>query len=120
MNDRVQEFALAGTLIVLLFLAYNPFHFWMPPSVVMTMAAAFVVVFGAFAAFVWKEKSHDEREYMHRLMSARLGFISGMAVLLCAIIVQTINHDVDFWLPLTFAVMILTKIFGHTYNKNHH
>lgn len=120
MNERIQELVLALALIILLFLAYNPFHLWMPPALVMTMATALVVVFGIFAAFVWREKSRDEREYVHRLMSARLGFIAGMAVLLCAIVVQTVHHDVDGWLPLTFAVMILTKIFGHTYSKNYH
>ncbi len=120
MNDRLQEIGVALILLILVLFAYNPFHLWMPPAVVMMMATALVVVFGLFVALVWREKIHDEREHLHRLLAARLGFISGIAVLVGAIVIQTWQHDVDGWLPLAFTVMVLTKIAGYAYSRRYH
>ena len=119
-NNLLQEIIVSGVLISLLILFLNPFEFWMPPILLMMMVLGLVVVFCLFASFIWRENSKDEREGLHKMMAGRIAFLVGTAVLVMGIVVQSLNHQLDFWLVLTLGAMILAKIIGLTYGRIKH
>ena len=116
-NNFLHEIIVSLVLIVLLILCLNPFEFWMPPGLLMMLVLGLVVVFALFASFIWRENSKDEREGLHKMMAGRIAFLAGTAVLVTAIIVQSLRHELDFWLVLTLGTMILAKIIGLLYGR---
>ncbi len=116
-NNLLQEISVSTVLIVLLILFLNPFDFWMPPVLLMTMVCGLVVVFALSASFIWRENTRDEREGLHKMMAGRIAFLAGTSVLVIGIIVQSFKHELDFWLVLTLGTMILAKIVGLMYSR---
>ena len=114
-NNLTQEIAVSLILIILLVLFLNPFGFWMPNTLFMMMILTLIVVFTAFASFIWKENQRDEREGLHIMIAGRIAFLAGAALLVIGIIVQSFDHKIDFWLVLTLGTMILAKIIGRIY-----
>lgn len=119
-NNLLQEIGVSVVLIVLLILFLNPFYFWMPDILLMMMVLGLVVTFALFASFIWRENARDERESLHKMMAGRFAFLAGTAVLVAGIIVQSLKHELDFWLVLTLGVMILAKIIGLIYSRTKH
>lgn len=116
-NRFITEVLISFVLVVLAGLLLNPFSWFMPSKMVMTIIISLVVVFGFFSAFVWREQARDEREMMHRTVSGRIAFLSGVLILIIGIIVQGLQHKVDIWLVLTLLVMIFAKIITNVYNN---
>jgi amino acid transporter len=114
-NKFVPEIGVTLALIFILILLVNPFDFWMPTSVHMIMLSALVLTVGFFASFVWKEKTHDEREELHKRLAGRIAFLVGIGILVVGIIVQSFAHNLDIWLPFTLGGMVLAKIFSLMY-----
>ena len=116
-DNFLQEISVSIVLIILLILFLNPFEFWMPPVLLMMMMLGLVVVFALFASFIWRENSRDEREGLHKMMAGRIAFLAGTASLVIGIIVQSLRHELDFWLVFTLGIMILAKIVGLIYGR---
>jgi hypothetical protein len=76
-----------------------------------------VVFFIAFATFLWKEKSGDEREEFHRLFADRIAYLIGSGVLLLGIVIGELAHALDSWLVFALAAMVLAKVFALIYGK---
>lgn len=115
-----QEISIALVLILLAGVLSNPFGLWMPPMLVMSIVVLLIAAFAAFAAFIWQERPRDEREGLHRLIAARFAFLSGTAVLVIAIAVESIRHTLDLWLPFALVIMVLAKIVGLSYGRRRH
>jgi hypothetical protein len=112
---KLLEIILAVILIALLFYIGNPFTLWMPS---MVLISGLVVV--AALMFVWggvivSENAEDEREESNRSMAGRAAYLSAAAVLTIALVFQGFTHTIDFWIPLTLAVMIIAKIIARWY-----
>ena len=116
-NSFLQEIVVSVVLIVLLVLFLNPFDFWMPPMLLMTMVLSLVVLFSLFVSFIWRENSKDEREGLHKMMADRIAFLAGTLVLVIAIIVKSLRHEPCAWLVATLVIMILAKIIGLLYSQ---
>lgn len=110
MKNNLEESIVTLGLIVIAILLLNPFHFWMPDMMVMSMLACALVLFGIFASFILREKSIDERDAQHRTLAGRNAFLAGSATLILGIIVQGYSHAVDAWLVVALIVMVVTKI----------
>ncbi len=119
-HNYLIEIVLSAVLILLTILLLNPFHFWMPTPVHMGMIAVFIVLFVLFASYIWKERSHDEREMIHRASSGRIAFLSGTAVLATGIIIQSLAHTLDPIVIIALVVMILAKIVSQLYYQFYH
>jgi divalent metal cation (Fe/Co/Zn/Cd) transporter len=117
-NNFTKEIVVSSVLIVLTVLLLNPFNFWMPEMMVMLMLALTFIAFALFAIFVLREKVQDERELAHRMLSGRVAFLVGSALLTLGIIIQSFNHSVDPWLVVTLVLMILSKIFARLYGDS--
>ncbi len=107
--------AIVIALIAIIFL--NPGHLTMPESVVSMLTVGIIVAFFIFAGFVFREKTMDEREAAHLLRAGRFAYLSGMGVLVVAIIVQATQHEIDIWLVLSLCVMLLAKISSRIYSR---
>jgi len=114
------ELIASFVLIAILILLFNPLGLWMPNGLSMMMLLGLIVVFAVFASFVWKEKARDERESMHRMFAGRVAFLAGSGTLVLAIVVESFQHALDFWLVLTLVVMVITKVVGMLYSQMKH
>ncbi len=105
-------------LLVLLFIIFNPWNLFMPGYLVLGFLIAAIVLYIAFATFLWREGRGDEREQFHRLFADRIAYLIGSALLLVAIVVEELAHALDPWLIAALAVMVIAKIAGLIYGKN--
>jgi hypothetical protein len=109
-DNSFREILVASVLIVLAVLLLNPFHFWMPDVIVMSILAITLVLFGIFASFIMREKVTDERDSLHRTFAGRNAFLAGSTILMVGIVTEGYSHAVDPWLVAALIVMILVKI----------
>ena len=116
-NNLLQEILVAVVLVVLLVLFLNPFDFWMPTTILMTMVFILVVAFALFVSFVWRENGGDERDILHRMLAGRMAYIVGTSVLVLGIILQCFQHNLDPWLVLALGAMILAKVGGRVFAR---
>jgi len=110
------EISISLVLVVLTILLLNPFHFWMPNMLHMIMLALMLVIFALFAIFILREKVRDEREAIHRMLSGRVAFITGSALLTIAIVIQSLQDTVDVWLVVILVAMVLSKLLTRIYS----
>jgi len=115
-NNLKIEIGISSILIILTTLLLNPFHFWMPNMMHMLTLGITLVVFAFFAIFILREKVHDERETLHRMLSGRVAFLTGSTLLTIAIVVQSIQDDVDEWLVIVLVAMVLSKLLTRIYS----
>lgn len=106
----ISQTVVTVALIAIAILLLNPFHFWMPDMMVMSMLAVILVLFSIFASFILREKTVDERDTLHRTLAGRNAFLAGSATLILGIIVQGYSHTVDGWLVVALIVMVVAKI----------
>lgn len=119
MKNNFAEAAATLALIGMAVLLLNPFHFWMPDMLVLGMLAFALALFGAFATFVLREKSVDERDEQHRSVAGRNAFLVGSGVLVLGIVVQGYSHQVDPWLVIALTLMAVTKTASRRWSDRH-
>lgn len=113
--NTIAEYLIASALVILLGLLANPFMVWMPSPaqmMVVLVAAILAIVYGGF---VYKEGMGDERETLHRMLAGRAAFLTSVAVLTTALIVQGLQHNIDLWIPAALAVTILAKLIARAW-----
>lgn len=108
---------LSVIIISLLVVFLNPFNFFMPPSIVMMLIVSLILLFGFFAAIIWKEKPQDEREAVLSQKAGRIAFLTGTTMLTIGIAYQEYYHRLDPWLIYALVAMILGKILGLWYGQ---
>jgi len=89
--------------------------FWMPMMGEMTVLLIVAALMLVWAGFIMRERAADEREVVLTMKSGRVAYLSGLVVLLFALIVQGIAHSIDPWIATALAVMVLAKLFTRLY-----
>lgn len=89
--------------------------FWMPMMGEMIALLIVSLLMLTWVGFVMKEVAHDEREVLLKMKSGRLAYLSGLAVLMLALIVQGFTHAIDPWIAIALAVMVVSKLFSRLY-----
>jgi len=73
-------------------------------------------LFGAalfgYILLVHQEQPADEREQSISLVAGKYSYIAGVVVLSIGIVVQSLDHELDIWLPLTLSTMVLAKLLA--------
>mgnify|MGYP006056050565 FL=1 len=116
----VSEISLSVLLLALVSLCLEPVQVvWMPTMMANLVLLLVIVVFIAFAVFVWKEKVLDERAQLHRLTADRFGFLAGSGVLVLGVLWQTWHHASIDWLLGALVVMVLSKLAALLYQEIH-
>lgn len=116
-NEFTTEVLLVSGIIAALFLALNPWHWFMSDMFVMTLMCVASILFFLFVSFVFRERVQDEREELHRYISARLGYLGGAGVLMIIIVVQEFQHTDNDALMYALGAMLLMKVAGSIYAK---
>lgn len=110
--ETISAVAILG--IAILFL--NPGHLTMPESIVSTLIIALIVSFLTFAAYLFREKSSDEREAIHILTAGRISYLVGVGTLIIGIILQALKHEIDSWLVIALCAMVFSKLVSRIYS----
>ena len=110
--ETISAIAILG--IAILFL--NPGHLTMPDSTQSMLIVALIISFLAFSAYLFREKSSDERETMHILTAGRISYLAGVGTLILGIIIQALKHDIDPWLVVALCVMVFFKLLSRIYS----
>ncbi len=118
MNTFKGELSVGLGLVALLYIIFNPWNLFMPGYIIMGFLIAAVVLYTAFAVFLWKENHGDEREEFHRLFADRIAYLAGSALLLIGIVAGELQHALDPWLVFALAIMVIAKVVGLIYSKN--
>ena len=107
-----KSFHIALALLILFFLLVlaDLIPFWMPMMGEMLALLVVTVLLLVWAGFVLKEHAQDEREVVLKMKSGRIAYLSGMGVLLLALVVQGLEHAIDPWITFALAVMVLAKL----------
>ena len=111
------ELAVGCGLLVLLYIIFNPWNLFMPGYLVMGLLTGAVILYIAFAIFLWRENQGDEREQFHRLFADRIAYLAGSALLLIGIVAGELGHAPDPWLVIALTVMVIAKVRGLIYSK---
>ncbi len=114
-NNNVFHVSIGVALVVLLALL-SDLTPWMPPMAAMMALLGAAVLLAVFAGFVMREKGGDEREIVHRMNAGRVAYLSGIATLTVALIVQGFAHAIDPWILAALGVMVVTKIGSRLYS----
>lgn len=117
MKNNIGEIVISVILLGLLVVFANPMAFTMPEQMHEVMGPSLVVLLAIFAAIFWREQKGDERETLHKYIAARFAYFAGVAVLILAILLQSLRHVLDPWLVIAVGVMLLAKIIGLLYSN---
>jgi phosphoglycerol transferase MdoB-like AlkP superfamily enzyme len=113
----INEITLSIALLVLVIFFFDPFMLWMPTPVTYMFVAILFIVFSLFAGFIWHERPNDEREQLHKILAARIGYLAGVGVLILALSIQTFNGHPDPWLIVALVTTVLGKLGGLLYSR---
>lgn len=111
--ETISAIAIVG--ITLLFL--NPGHLSMPDTMLSMLIVVLILSFLTFAAFVFREKSSDEREAVHILTAGRISYLVGVGMLIVGVVRQAMNHDIDPWLIFALCSMVFSKLLSRIYSR---
>ena len=111
MKNNILPILITSGALICLFLLTDPFMVLMTTSMQMMLLLLATLFLGIIVAFVITEKAEDERERLHRMEAGRVGYSSGLCVLIIALVVQGLEHHIDIWVSVAIAVMLLSK-FG--------
>lgn len=117
-NKTLMDAVLLSGLAVLALIAINPTAFVMPTALQMILLAVVMALLAGFILLLWREDPVDEREVQNQAFASRLAYIVGSAVLIFALLVQSLDHDVDPFIPLTLIAMIGTKVLTQRIKDN--
>lgn len=95
---------------VIAFLAVAPDAIVMPSTLQMLLIAIVIVLISGFLVFLWREQPGDERELQNQAIASRSAYLVGCIVLIIALAVQSVRHDLDPAIPVALLAMIATKI----------
>jgi len=115
MQNKIFHIGVALVLVALLVLLTDPFMYWMPAPAQMLVLLGATVLAAFWAGFVMQERASDEREAVHTMYAGRVAYLSGIATLTLALIVQGLNHALDPWIPLALGVMVVSKLAARLY-----
>jgi hypothetical protein len=116
-----KEIFLSIALIIFAIVLFNPSDIFMPSMFQMGALALLVVFVGLFAGLVVHESISDEREQFHRDQAGRVGYSTGLLVVLVGIVVQSIKHiPVDGWLLGALVSMVIFKVIARAYSRFYH
>ncbi|MBP6924693.1 MAG: hypothetical protein KBC62_01740 [Candidatus Pacebacteria bacterium] len=117
MNKNYLHIIVASVLAFFLLTLADLIPFWMPMMGEMIALLIVSILMLTWVGFVMKEVAHDEREVLLKMKSGRIAYLSGLGVLMVALIVQGFAHAIDPWIAIALAVMVLAKLFARLYEE---
>jgi Na+/H+-translocating membrane pyrophosphatase len=97
-------------LATMALLAVAPKTFVMPSSLQMLLLACVLGLVATFLVVFWREQPEDEREMQNQALASRTAYTVGSLVLIIALFIQSMQHNLDPAIPIALLAMIATKI----------
>ncbi len=110
------EIISAAVILGIAIIFLNPGHLTMPDTMVSMLAVALIVSFLTFAAYLFREKSSDEREAIHILTAGRISYLVGVGTLIVGIVAQALKHEIDPWMVIALCTMVFSKLVSRIYS----
>jgi hypothetical protein len=117
MNKKYLHIIVAAVLAFFLLTLADLVPFWMPMMGELVALLVVVILLLVWAGFVLQETAHDEREVLLKMKSGRVAYLSGLGVLMVALIVQGMGHDIDPWIAVALAVMVVAKLVTRLFEE---
>lgn len=117
--NNILSCVILSLLALVLFTLVDPFMYWMPTMVQMGALMVAAVLLLVWVAFVLREESRDEREVQLRAHAGRSAYLSGVTVLVVALVVQGFTHSIDPWVPVALIAMVAAKLAARLYGDSH-
>ncbi len=114
------EITISLIFVGLAILFLDPFMIVMPQTIIYFLLIVMTVLFTLFAGFIWKEHARDERDELHKMIAARMGYLLGAGVLVLGLISQSLFSHPDPWLIIALVAMVLGKLMGRHYSRLRH
>ncbi|MBP7767403.1 hypothetical protein KA068_02695 [Candidatus Saccharibacteria bacterium] len=111
---RLLDVILLLGLSVITLLAVAPKTFVMPSSLQMLVLSVVLGLLTVFLVLFWREHPEDEREVQNQTFASRCAYSVGSLILIVALVLQSIQHDIDPAVPVALLAMIGTKIIVQT------
>ena len=109
-NKPLLDIILLISLAGMSLLTIAPKTFVMPTSLQMVLLAIVLGLLAGFLALLWREQPNDEREAYNQALASRSAYIVGAAVLIIAMLIESLHHKLDPAIPIALLVMIVTKV----------
>lgn len=77
----------------------------------------FAVGVMGYGSYAWLERPADERERELLMVASKHAYLVSSLVMAIGIIVQSINHDLDIWLPLALGSALTVKLISFFIHK---
>ncbi len=119
MNANMYQIVLALLLVALLFALTDPFMYWMPEAMLMSVLVVASALMAIWVGMMARERGGDERDLYHRTIAGRVGYAAGIITLTIALLVQGFTHTLTLWVPLTLGVMVLAKLSARLYSDRY-
>jgi uncharacterized membrane protein len=100
-------------VLFFVFLWYQDIDTMSMPLMVIT--CFLLVIYVIILSLVGEGKQVDERENHHRYIANRSSLIAGTIIISLGILYQLFNHQLDYWLLASLAVINITKISSFLY-----
>ena len=117
MTNKFFHLGIALILVILLVLLSDPFMIWMPAGIHLMVLLVVSVAMCFWVGLIVQERSHDERETLHKMLAGRVAYLSGVVVLTVALVFQGLNHGIDPWIILALVVMVVSKLTSRLYSE---
>jgi len=118
-KSNIIQILVATATVVSLLLLSDPFMYWMPARIEMLVLVGVTVLLCVWFGFALKERATDEREVLHRMHAGRAAYLSGIAVLTVALLVQGLAHAIDPWIASALGAMVVAKLASHLYTDHY-
>ncbi len=110
MFANLREIIVSAAFVILLALKFDPLNWLMPTRSQVLVLCLLVAAFGLYAGILFRQKVRDEREALHLHRASRIAYIAGVAVLVAAIVIQSLMGMTDPWLFGVLGGMIIIKM----------
>ena len=110
------EIVSAAAIFGIAILFLNIGNLTMPDNIQSMLIVGLIISFLTFSAYLFREKSSDERESMHILTAGRISYLVGVGALILGIIAQALKHEIDPWLVVALCAMVFSKLLTRIYS----
>ncbi len=97
-------------LLIIAIVSIVPKTIVMPSSLEMLILAVVLGLISMFLVLFWREQPDDEREMQNQALASRSAYTVGSLVLIAALVIQTMRHELDPAVPIALLAMIATKV----------
>ena len=118
MKNKTTSITISVLLVMSLLALLDPFMYWMPTMYTRVSLLITTILLVIWTGLVMYEQTTDERDVVHRMNAGRVAYLSGVATLTIALLVQSMGYVIDPWIAITLLVMVIAKISARFYSEH--